>query len=362
MIVNRDVDSKLKELEQKAIIIANELLQKEDEEKTNDTKKQRRKKPSMDKNNKSGVGSSNNDQDGDVQPKDSTRSIKTRDGLKEVVERHSKLEATTKTLEDIINLKITTNDLLVLKDNDDGGDSWIPVEKKSKKRNSKEHNTNVCVYDHSNDKNNNDKDDDDNNNDNPPPPIPNNTPKEGLTWAEAALKKDRMIVGEPVVHHEHDLMTSFSADSFVNNTSNATIAIKSNEIMLSAEQQLIVDEPISGYGPMAFPNNINNNETSNASLESVQKGISTTTPKNEGLIPDNNKDYMDIIHQLQSQLLQKDLEMKEMQKTHSKTMREQKEEFKDQIQALQMRLYISETKLKNHQDALQEHLKAVGSV
>jgi hypothetical protein len=46
-------------------------------------------------------------------------------------------------------------------------------------------------------------------------------------------------------------------------------------------------------------------------------------------------------------------------KTNSKSMRLMKEDFENQIQALQMRLYISETRLKNYQDALEQHVQTV---
>uniref|UniRef100_A0A7S3V560 Uncharacterized protein n=1 Tax=Chaetoceros debilis TaxID=122233 RepID=A0A7S3V560_9STRA len=67
------------------------------------------------------------------------------------------------------------------------------------------------------------------------------------------------------------------------------------------------------------------------------------------------------LRELEFQLFRKNADLQEQQKSHSKAMREQKERFEDQIQALQMRLYISETKLKNHEDALRQHMKAVGA-
>ena len=60
-------------------------------------------------------------------------------------------------------------------------------------------------------------------------------------------------------------------------------------------------------------------------------------------------------------LIQKDKQLVEERKIHFKSKRELKEGFEDQIQALQMRLYISETRLKNYQDALEQHIQTVAN-
>ena len=63
------------------------------------------------------------------------------------------------------------------------------------------------------------------------------------------------------------------------------------------------------------------------------------------------------IMKLQSRIKELELVLNEKDKEIRKT----KETYDDQIQALQMRLYISETRLKTHQDALQQHIHTVAS-
>jgi hypothetical protein len=67
------------------------------------------------------------------------------------------------------------------------------------------------------------------------------------------------------------------------------------------------------------------------------------------------------IQYLEMKLIQKNKQLVEERKIHFKSKRELKEGFEDQIQALQMRLYISETRLKNYQDALEQHIQTVAN-
>ena len=69
----------------------------------------------------------------------------------------------------------------------------------------------------------------------------------------------------------------------------------------------------------------------------------------------------DRIHSLELELLQKDKQLLKEQQNHAKAMRQEKECSVDQIQALQMRLYISETRLKSYEDALDQHIEAVSN-
>jgi hypothetical protein len=62
---------------------------------------------------------------------------------------------------------------------------------------------------------------------------------------------------------------------------------------------------------------------------------------------------------LEMKIVGKNEQLLEERKTNSKSMRLMKEDFENQIQALQMRLYISETRLKNYQDALEQHIQTV---
>ena len=81
----------------------------------------------------------------------------------------------------------------------------------------------------------------------------------------------------------------------------------------------------------------------------------------QGLLNKYEEDLIlkDQIKRLELQLLQKDKQLLMEQKNHDKTLRQEKERSADQIQALQMRLYISETRLKNYEDALNQHIEAV---
>lgn len=63
------------------------------------------------------------------------------------------------------------------------------------------------------------------------------------------------------------------------------------------------------------------------------------------------------IMKLQSRIKELELVLNEK----DKEIRKMKETYDDQIQALQMRLYISETRLKTHQDALQQHIHTVAT-
>ncbi|KAL3916813.1 MAG: hypothetical protein SGILL_005010 [Bacillariaceae sp.] len=48
-----------------------------------------------------------------------------------------------------------------------------------------------------------------------------------------------------------------------------------------------------------------------------------------------------------------------LQQQHAKTLRNQREHYDDLIQSLQLRLYISETRLKTYEQALEDHVQAV---
>lgn len=69
----------------------------------------------------------------------------------------------------------------------------------------------------------------------------------------------------------------------------------------------------------------------------------------------------DRVLELERLLQEKDEELLQERENHTKLMSKKNFEFDNQIQALQLRLYISETKLKTYQDALQEHMEKVSS-
>lgn len=67
------------------------------------------------------------------------------------------------------------------------------------------------------------------------------------------------------------------------------------------------------------------------------------------------------INNLEKLVAQKDEQLADERRLRTKSVREIKENFEDQIQALQMRLYISDTRLKNYQDALEQHVQTVAN-
>jgi hypothetical protein len=67
------------------------------------------------------------------------------------------------------------------------------------------------------------------------------------------------------------------------------------------------------------------------------------------------------IRQLEMELVQKDQQLKEERIMHAKALREEKERCEDSMQDLQLRLYISETRLKTYIDALEQHVESVAS-
>ncbi|GFH61037.1 predicted protein [Chaetoceros tenuissimus] len=87
--------------------------------------------------------------------------------------------------------------------------------------------------------------------------------------------------------------------------------------------------------------------------------IQDSSNKSHNIFVESSKVQVDKngIMKLQSRIKELELELNEK----DKEIRKMKETYDDQIQALQMRLYISETRLKTHQDALQQHIHIVAS-
>eukprot|EP00539_Tryblionella_compressa_P003995 CAMPEP_0178750388 /NCGR_PEP_ID=MMETSP0744-20121128/9951_1 /TAXON_ID=913974 /ORGANISM="Nitzschia punctata, Strain CCMP561" /LENGTH=119 /DNA_ID=CAMNT_0020403933 /DNA_START=1 /DNA_END=360 /DNA_ORIENTATION=- len=59
------------------------------------------------------------------------------------------------------------------------------------------------------------------------------------------------------------------------------------------------------------------------------------------------------------QIVQLEEELATMREQHTKILRKEKERYEDLIQSLQLRLYISETRLRTYEDALEKHIQAV---
>jgi hypothetical protein len=99
--------------------------------------------------------------------------------------------------------------------------------------------------------------------------------------------------------------------------------------------------------------------------------VNTTTaneePNNTTHNNDKNADSINTmslenrVRQLELQLAKKDLELQQERQVHAKAMSQKHLDFDNQIQALQLRLYISETRLKTFQDALEQHVEAVSN-
>jgi hypothetical protein len=66
------------------------------------------------------------------------------------------------------------------------------------------------------------------------------------------------------------------------------------------------------------------------------------------------------VRQLERQLAQTNQQWQAERQAHTKRLRCEKERSDTILQAVQLRLYISETRLKTYQDALEEHVQAVG--
>jgi len=69
----------------------------------------------------------------------------------------------------------------------------------------------------------------------------------------------------------------------------------------------------------------------------------------------------DKIQKLENALSLKDIQLENERISHNKELRAEKERFQNSIQDLQLRLYITETRLKTYQDALDQHVESVAS-
>jgi hypothetical protein len=64
-------------------------------------------------------------------------------------------------------------------------------------------------------------------------------------------------------------------------------------------------------------------------------------------------------HPQQQRIAELEQQLSELQQKHAKTLQNQREQYDDLIQSLQLRLYISETRLKTYEQALEDHVRAV---
>ena len=94
--------------------------------------------------------------------------------------------------------------------------------------------------------------------------------------------------------------------------------------------------------------------------------LSSSADDNESRIIMNNGDaLMKENHRIaiiEQKGIALDQKLAEERILHTKQSRMDKERYGDIIQALQLRLYISETKLKTYEDALQKHIEVVSTL
>jgi hypothetical protein len=160
----------------------------------------------------------------------------------------------------------------------------------------------------------------------------------------------------------------------------AKSAIRENEVALSLPSQHNVESTTDSEAqiPSFAAEETDENTARHTSTLHVQTNdkpstvcVNTTTaneePNNTTHNNDKNADSIitmsleNRVRQLELQLAKKDLELQQERQVHAKAMSQKHLDFDNQIQALQLRLYISETRLKTFQDALEQHVEAVSN-
>lgn len=173
----------------------------------------------------------------------------------------------------------------------------------------------------------------------------NEIPEEDGTWSIVSKKKNA------------------TADDKEEN--NRSTEEKSNESTLtdSAVKKRISSTPETKNDlqddSLATKSNLSLSEIDTAKDFDKRDTIQDSSNKSHSMVVESSKVQVDknCVMKLQSRIQELELELNEK----DKEIRKMKETYDDQIQALQMRLYISETRLKTHQDALQQHIHTVAS-
>jgi hypothetical protein len=88
--------------------------------------------------------------------------------------------------------------------------------------------------------------------------------------------------------------------------------------------------------------------------------VKTTTTTKDDIDSSTKSDKSTAtIHQLEQRISELEQSLAGTNQKHQKEQRKEKEKYDDLIQSLQLRLYISETRLKTYEDALEKHIQAV---
>jgi hypothetical protein len=169
-------------------------------------------------------------------------------------------------------------------------------------------------------------------------------PKKGsLAKAKSVMRENEVALSLPSQHNAESTtdseaqISSFAADETDENTARqhaSTLHVQTND----KPSTVCVNTTTTNEEP----NNTTHNNDNNAD------SINTMSLENR-------------VRELELQLAKKDLELQQERQVHAKAMSQKHLDFDNQIQALQLRLYISETRLKNFQDALEQHVEAVSS-
>ena len=102
--------------------------------------------------------------------------------------------------------------------------------------------------------------------------------------------------------------------------------------------------------PISLSSNTDNRQTDSSTVTTTA-AATTTTPSS----------LEQRIKALEQQLVHKDQQLELQQQQYSQKLHRQRVQAEERLQALQLRLYISETKLKTYQDALEDHIHAVAT-
>ena len=109
---------------------------------------------------------------------------------------------------------------------------------------------------------------------------------------------------------------------------------------------------------------LNNSQQKSKSIvnTSATENKSPTEPLLPGPLPQSQThDDKNRVQELQRQLIEKDRQLEHQQQEHARELRKQRDQSEIRLQALQLRLYICETKLKTYEDALEDHVRAVAN-
>ena len=89
--------------------------------------------------------------------------------------------------------------------------------------------------------------------------------------------------------------------------------------------------------------------------------LNTSIDENNIHHPPNN-DLIQRIANLENELEEANRRSEEERLAHTKALRNQKERYENLIQSLQLRLYISENKVRTYEEALEQHIAAISTI